>query len=63
MLLLPVAVSCLRDDLPDVETPGDADDSIAVSANVAAGGNTRAYIDEGELVTGTYYMYYYKKNG
>lgn len=63
MLLLPVAVSCLRDDLPDVETSGDADDSIAVSANVAAGGNTRAYIDEGELVTGTYYMYYYKKNG
>lgn len=63
MLLLPMAVSCMRDDLPDRETTGDADAGIAVSATVTAGGNTRAYIESGELVTDTYYMIYYKKNG
>lgn len=61
--LLTAAVSCVKEDLPADDTFEDADDRLAVSATVSPGGNTRAYIEEGDLVDGTYYMLYYKKSG
>ena len=65
VLLLPAAGSCVREEAPADEVSGDADGSIVVSATVAAGRNTRAYMDDepSEVVEGTYYMLYYKKTG
>lgn len=58
--LLMFGVSCVKEELPDTDIAGD-DDRIMVSAEISPDENTtRAYVAEGPVKEGTYYLFFYR---
>ncbi|MCH5224960.1 MAG: hypothetical protein J1D77_03130 [Muribaculaceae bacterium] len=60
--ILALAASSCKDDFM-ADTPEGDNDNILVSAKLTAAVNTRnEYIDEGNIASGTYYLYYPRKS-